>query len=594
MFKEGRSKQGKKNTRRMVPKLIGCDSEMGNFFSGADVRSGTGKEASRAIIREVTGYPDSPRSHLLSCTCRDCDAHWRTRKQVATYRYASWYGPDSYAPAYDGNSTSRIVDPQDHDRRYLAENGGCIYIDLNHVELCVPETRSAYDYVACWHASLRILRRSLEAAAAKIPEGQELNVLVNNSDGQGHAYGSHMNFLVTRRCWREIFERRIQYLLYLAAFQTSSVLYTGQGKVGSENGAPHVDYQLTQRGDFFEQLVGQHTTYCRPIVNSRDEPLCGGRMHGVEHPDQPEAHMARLHSIFFDNTLCHVATLLKAGVMQIILASIEAGDVDLRLILEDPVAALKAWGHDPSLRATARMCSGRKTTAIDLQKRFLDRAARFVNRGRCDGIVPRAGEIIELWADTLDKLERRDFDTLSRRLDWVLKYMILNGVLDENRELDWNHVAMKHLDHLYSSLNSRDGLYWIHEQSGDVERVVSEADVERFECNPPDDTRAFTRAMLLRHAAPGRLSDVDWDQITVIVGDDELSQVHRTVDLANPLAFDRAFFDDALARASSAGTAPMDAVLDAIEGRRHAPGEGNPSKGEEVKHGHARENKPGH
>ena len=74
-----------------------------------------------------------------------------------------------------------------------------------------------------------------------------------------------------------------------------------------------------------ETLVGDQTTYRRPVVNSRDEALCGRSATPVAIANQ----MARLHVIFFDNTLCHVASLLKVGMMQIILAMIEAQRVDI-------------------------------------------------------------------------------------------------------------------------------------------------------------------------------------------------------------------------------------------------------------------------
>ena len=122
---------------------------------------------------------------------------------------------------------------------------------------------------------LRIARTAMVNANEKLPAGRQIQVLVNNSDGRGNSYGSHLNFLITRRCWDNIFRRKIHYMLYLAAFQASSIVYTGQGKVGSENGAPEVEFQLSQRADFFERLVGSQTTHNRPIVNSRDEALCG-------------------------------------------------------------------------------------------------------------------------------------------------------------------------------------------------------------------------------------------------------------------------------------------------------------------------------
>ena len=124
--------------------------------------------------------------------------------------------------------------PQDWGRKWFT-NGSCIYIDLDHLELCLPEVISAYDHVAAWQAMLRIARAPVRGQR-KAASGKKYQVLVNNSDGQSHSYGSHLDFLVTRRAWEEIFHRKLHPLLFLAAFQASSIVYTGQGKVGSENG----------------------------------------------------------------------------------------------------------------------------------------------------------------------------------------------------------------------------------------------------------------------------------------------------------------------------------------------------------------------
>ncbi len=38
-------------------------------------------------------------------------------------------------------------------------------------------------------------------------EGQKAYVLANNSDGLGHSYGSHLNFLISRTAWENLFRR---------------------------------------------------------------------------------------------------------------------------------------------------------------------------------------------------------------------------------------------------------------------------------------------------------------------------------------------------------------------------------------------------
>lgn len=471
----------KRNTsRERAPKLCGADIELGNFVLGTEGGGRSGREASHALLAEIDGLA--------------VGSAWRPPAECAG------------RIGIDLGTTIAGYNPQDWGRKFLASNGGCAYIDLDHLELCLPEVRSAYDHVACWHAMLRIARAALDAANERRTAGRRIQVLVNNSDGQGNSYGSHLNFLLTRRAWDRIFQRKLHQLLYLAAYQASSIIFTGQGKVGSENDAPEAHYQISQRADFYETLLGPQTTYNRPVVNSRDEPLCGaGR--------RRDGGFARLHVIFFDNTLCHAASLLKVGATQIVLAMLEAEDGEPDLILDDAVEAVQAWSRDPRLQTRARTCSGKHVTAIEAQAIIVERARRFVDRGGCDGAVPRAREIVALWEDTLDKLERRDFAALARRLDWVLKLWIIERAREQRPQLRWNSPELKHLDHLYSSLDAAEGLYWTYERAGAVEKLVPDSAIERFVSEPPEDTRAWARATLLRHIPEGRVEDVDWDGI---------------------------------------------------------------------------------
>jgi hypothetical protein len=532
-----RSRRPMKDTR--LPKLCGADIELGNFVLGLQSQRGTGYEASRLLLGEIDGLPRVEKFRGEPCDCPACRRARESSELSQSLGTASW-------SSQRNSGGQGVVNPQDWGRKYLASNGGCAYIDLDHLELCLPEVLSAYDHVACWHAMLRIARGALESANEKLPRGKKIQVLVNNSDGQGNSYGSHVDFLITRRAWDNIFRRKIHYMLYLAAFQASSIVYTGQGKAGSENGAPEVSFQLSGRADFFERLVGEQTTHNRPIVNSRDEPLCGSR--ASRDDDDPAARMARLHVICFDNTLCHVASLLKIGVMQIVLAMIEAEQVNIELLLDDPVDALMRWSHDPTLQAQAMMTTGDELTAVGLQLRFLEEAKRFVAGGGCDGVVPRASEILELWEDTLVRLQAGDFESLASRLDWVLKLSVLQQVLDQNPKLTWGSAEIKHLDHLYSSLDPSEGLYWAYERGGFVERVVTDEQIECFTVSPPEDTRAWTRAMLLRWAGPDGVDDVDWDSIRFKTRYERYRTIYRRLDLASPLAFtkeasERAFED---------------------------------------------------
>ncbi|MCA8959920.1 MAG: proteasome accessory factor PafA2 family protein, partial [Planctomycetes bacterium] len=336
----------------LVPKVCGADIELANFIRGRESRGwgGTCDAASRLLLREIDGI--SGRSH--------------------------------------GRHHS-----QDWGRKFLPANGGCAYIDLHHLELCIPECLGADDHVASWHAMLRIANDARRDAERQLFAGERLVVIANNSDGLGHSYGSHLSFLMSRPAWNRLFHRRLQELGFLASFFTSSIVFTGAGKVGGENGRAFVPFQLSQRADFFECVSAEQTTYFRPIVNTRDE-------------SHAHDHLARLHVIFFDNVLCHTAAYLRVGATQLILALIEAGEIDRRgMVLEDPVAAIRVYSADPTLSATAPTCDGDRVTAVGLQRRFWERAAAFVQSGRATGVVPGAEEIVAVWDRILTGLERR-------------------------------------------------------------------------------------------------------------------------------------------------------------------------------------------
>lgn len=484
-----------------VPKLCGADVELANFVLGLERPEGTGAEASRALLREIEGVAS-----------------------VREGQYGLWRGIASWGSVAGGARS------QDWGRKFLPTNGGCAYIDLDHLEVCIPEVRSAHEHVAAMHAMLRIAREAQRRANAALPDGLSLQVLVNNSDGLSHSYGSHLSFLVTRECWENLFVRRLHHLLYLASFQASAVIFTGQGKVGAENGSPPADYQISQRADFFETLEGIQTTHHRPLVNRRDEALCGPTS------SLANAELARLHVIFFDNTLAYGASLLKVGVMQIVLAMIEAGAVDLRPLLDDPLAALRQWSRDPELGATARLASGSLVSAIEHQRLYLDAAHTFAGTSGF-ATVPRADEILALWEDTLRKLEARDFAALAARLDWVLKREVLQRALSQRLDLHWGSTEIKYLDHLYSSLDEAEGLFWSYDAAGLVERHVTDAEIRRFVDEPPKDTRAWMRAMLLRVCEPEDVLAVDWDRVRIRVRDEAGTARCVDIRLDDPLGF---------------------------------------------------------
>jgi proteasome accessory factor A len=340
-------------------------------------------------------------------------------------------------------------------------------------------------------------------AAELLPPGERLLVYKNNTDGKGNSYGCHENYLVDRGT---PFGRIVR---DLTPFFVTRQVFTGAGKVGAESArseAERVTYQLSQRTDFFEAEVGLETTLKRPIINTRDEP----------HAD-PEKYR-RLHVIVGDATMCEVATFLKVGTTALVLKMTE-DEVLPDLSVDNPVLSLHAVSWDPSLRATLRLADGRTATAIEIQWEFLDHAKKWVKENED---TPANAEVLQRWESVLAGLEE-DPLSLHRELDWVAKHRLVEAYRQRDG-LGWDDPKLRLIDLQYHDVRRDKGLYYRLVESGKVDRIVAESEVERASAGPPEDTRAFFRGNCIRRF-PDAIVAASWDSVIFDVGRDALQRV---------------------------------------------------------------------
>jgi hypothetical protein len=457
-------------------KMLGADFELANAIE-SDGRIGDNVwDAARRLLAEIPGYP----------------------------RGGGWGGTSI-----------------EWGRRFLAGNGGSAYIDSDHLEINLPEH---VRHAAHVHAGLRIARTAQQLAESKLDRGERLNVMACVSDGR-RSWGHHLNVMVRRQLFDDIFTRKPHLFGFLATHLATATLFTGQGQVGAGNDREPCDYQLAQRPDWFEELVGQQTTHRRPLLNTRDEPHAG-------------SDLARMHIIYFDNVLCPVANYLKAGTTQLVLALMEAGWADPALTLDDPLAAGWEVSRDMTLAKPLALAGrGRRATAVEVQQRLADLAGEFVDSGEAEKFVAGSAAIVACWRETLDLLRRRELGALARRLDWALKYLILERQR-ARRSLSWQSPELKCLDLRYSSLDPRDGLFLQLAGAGHVEAMPSAEQIERFVAEPPDETRAYLRAHVLRRFGED-VADVDWDRIRLRVQSDRWWSPGVWLGLPDPTAFGR-------------------------------------------------------
>jgi proteasome accessory factor A len=404
-------------------------------------------------------------------------------------------------------------------------NGARYYVDHAHPEYSTPECADALELVCADKAGERILARSMLAARRLTEPGQEIVVYKNNSDGKGNSYGTHENYLVDRAV---PFSTLVRTLL---PWFVSRQVFTGAGKVGSENGADDVDYQLSSRADFFEEEVGLETTLKRPIVNTRDEP----------HAD-PQAYR-RLHVIAGDANLCEVATFLKVGTTAIVLAMVEDGFIDKDLSIIGPVSAMRTVSHDPTCRATVELLDGGRITAVDLQWEFLRLAQKYADEVGLDacGGDDVGGLVLSRWEAVLADLER-DPMLLDGQLDWVTKLSLLQAYRDRDG-LEWSDPKLSLLDLQYSDVRPDRSLYEKLVRAGKVERLVAEDDVVAAMTVAPASTRAWFRGGCLARW-PEAVVAANWDSLILDVGSDPLRRIPMMEPLKGTKAHVQPLFDE--------------------------------------------------
>ena len=408
-----------------------------------------------------------------------------------------------------------VLSPELHSQlaNAILRNGARYYVDHAHPEMSSPECRDALEAVLYDCAGDAILGQSMAAANAILPDGQNIVIYKNNSDGKGNSYGCHENYLMDRRVPFSTIASEV-----MPHFITRQI-YCGAGKVGYEvpweqdaDDTAAQGFQLTSRADFIEEQIGLETTIKRPIINTRDEP----------HSDYQR--FRRLHVIVGDANMSQVATLLKLGATALVLAMIEDEFMPFELEFENPVGALRAISSDLTLRQPVRLADGQQVTALDIQWEFYERARKFSELGGLECLGETCGELVlERWEAALNGLET-DPHSQAGVVDWVAKYRLIDGYR-QRENLPWDSPRLKALDLQYHDLRPDKGLA----QRLGLERLFAPEEINHAVDHPPADTRAYFRGRCLEKFGRQILA-ANWDSVVFDVGD----EYPRRVSLQNP------------------------------------------------------------
>jgi proteasome accessory factor A len=371
-------------------------------------------------------------------------------------------------------------------------NGSRLYLDVgSHPEYATPECDHVRELVVHDKAGERIVEGLVADAQERLVEEGiegEIYVFKNNTDSAGNSYGCHENFLVGRA---GEFQQLSDVLI---PFLVSRQITCGAGKVvTTSKGAT---YCVSQRADHIWEGVSSATTRSRPIINTRDEP----------HADAEK--YRRLHVIVGDSNMSETTMLLKVGATDLVLRMIEAGTTLRDMTLENPIRAIREVSHDMTGQKKVRLANGREMSALEIQEEYFTKARDFAEkRGLRTGAVDR---ILDLWERTLTAVSTGDLDLISREIDWVIKYQLIERYRAKNN-LAMSAPRVAQLDLAYHDISRNRGLYYLLEKRGMVERTATDLEIFQAKSVPPQTTRARLRGEFIKRAQEQRRDfTVDW------------------------------------------------------------------------------------
>jgi Pup amidohydrolase len=459
-----------------IPKICGIETEYGILVRGADVSAVV---ASSMLVNGYGADNDGVRS-------------WDFQDESPGIDARSGLRSDAEYPVVEKLMANTIL-----------TNGARYYVDHAHPEYSSPECATPLEAVLYDRAGEEVVRRSMSRANSSLGEGQELIAHKNNSDGKGNSYGCHENYLVDRsvpfgRLARSIMPHFV-----------SRQIFCGAGKVGVEaqrDGEPWVPFQISQRADFFEEEVGLETTIRRPIVNTRDEPHCDAER------------WRRLHVIAGDANMSEVATYLKLGTTAIILALIEDNQFPTKVLLQDPVHAIRSISHDPSMQHTVLSEDGSRFTALDMQFVLFEACQKWFANANYDPTGDCGSDILTRWERVLHDLQT-SHHRLSRTVDWWAKYQLING-MQAKHDLPDGDLRLRAVDLQYHDMRPDKCL--AHKVG--LETMVSQDAVNNAVLQAPHSTRAYFRGECIRRW-PQNVVSANWDSLVFDIGEPQLQRV---------------------------------------------------------------------
>ncbi len=369
-------------------------------------------------------------------------------------------------------------------------NGARLYVDWPHLEYSTPECQTIRDLIAADQAGNWLLNMAAKKASQLLK--REIIIIKDNSDRKGVSYASHENYSLQPRTFKAMIDRQNSEArdLILPFLVTRQIL-AGAGKVGSEaNNLRSADYgetnfQISQRADFINEIIGIATTSPRNLINRRDEP----------HADSDLCR--RLHVIIGDANFCDWSYFLRVGTYALVLRMLEDCFIGNSPVCVDNhwLEALYQTSRDLTCKKKLQIgtASQSQMNPIEIQRWYLGLVKEYLAEFKGSA---EDHEVCEKWEYVLNALDN-DPNQLFGVLDWVTKKCILDQYL-QHQGLLWQDSRLRVIDIAYHNISDEAGLYYQFLKKGKIQKLINNELLMDRVHNPPVDTRAYLRGKIAR------------------------------------------------------------------------------------------------
>ncbi|MEK7179350.1 MAG: proteasome accessory factor PafA2 family protein [Patescibacteria group bacterium] len=410
-------------------------------------------------------------------------------------------------------------------------NGGCLYIDQGHFEYASPECRRVRDIVAYSRAGEALAEK---VASERFYSGSRFRLIKNNvalSAATGMTepvktkyvtFGAHENYLFFENGESGLFSsgpeseiKQGNYFRAFMAFLVTRQIIDGAGRWIDE---PKNAYIFSQRALFIEKEFEMGTTGARSIINKRSEHhIDDGSLDPPEHLKG----MKRLHLILGDANILDAALFLKIGTTKLVLSLLEEGKMP-NVKMRDPVKANRdvSLVYSPTTPCI-ELEDGTMVSAFYVQSAFYEKARHYLSHTcfESEESEAEAKEILSLWERALKALESTDMEWMVGRLDHVTKNFIAQQEIKRQRRENppvFEEAVVAAIEIQYHELGD-DALSSKMRAKWSSRCIVTDEEVLRAIENPPPDTRACARGLIVRAYLEKKipLQDVDWSKIQI-------------------------------------------------------------------------------